>query len=344
MTNTLVNLGWQPHFQQQQTLDEWGVAIPARVIEQHRSELKLATEQGEITLLLQASMPDMVVGDWLLLDDQQHLIRLLERKSLFARKAAGSKVDKQLISANVDTALIMSSMNNDFNLNRIERFLALANEAGAEPVVVLTKADLAVDGNDYLQQVQALDQLLSVITINGLDSTAADQLTPWLTPGNTLVLLGSSGVGKSTLANTLMGEQSLATGSIREDDAKGKHTTTSRSLNHTPGGVLILDTPGMRELQLADNKEGISKTFADIEALADQCRFGDCQHQTEPGCAVQAAIGSGELDSRRLSNYQKLLREEAMNSASLSERRASDKALHKFYKTTQGQSAKLKGR
>ncbi len=344
MLLALPQLGWQPFFQQQLSLDEWGESKPARVIEQHRSELKVATEEGEVTVLLQASMPEMVVGDWLLLDADNQFDRLLDRKTLFARKAAGTKIDKQLISANVDTAFIMSSMNDDFNLSRIERFLALANEADAEPVVILTKADLTEDPDSYVQQVQAIDQFLSVIAINGLDTTALEKLSPWLKTGATVALLGSSGVGKSTLANTLLGEQTLATGGIREDDSKGKHTTTSRSLNPLPSGALILDTPGMRELQLADNKEGISKTFADIEALAEQCKFNDCSHNSEPGCAVQKAIQSGELDLRRFNNYQKLLREEALNSASLAERRSNDKALHKFYKSTQSEAAKLKGR
>lgn len=341
---SLLALGWRPFFQQQLTLDEITDYTPARIVEQHKSILMLMTESGLISLSLMPSMPEMVVGDWILLDDQQQFYRLLERNTYFKRKAAGTKVDWQLISANVDTAFIVSSINEDFNLNRIERYLSLVNEAGAEPVVLLSKSDLSNAPEDYIEQVQRLDNQLLVELINCHDSNAVTQLQHWLKTGQTVVVLGSSGVGKSTLINTLLGQQSQATGDIREDDAKGRHTTTSRSLISTPSGGLILDTPGMREIQLADCKEGIASTFADIESLAEQCRYNDCQHENEPGCAVISAVENGEIDQRRLNNYRKLLKEEMLNSASLSDKRAQDKALGKFYKRTLVESKKLKGR
>jgi len=341
---SLADLGWQPYFQQQLSLEEWDDAIPARVIEQHKSEITVTTESGTISITLLPSMPDIVVGDWLLLDNQQQILRLLARKTCFSRKAAGGKLKKQLISANVDTAFIVSSMNEDFNLNRLERFLSLVNESGAEPVVLLSKSDLSTTPNDFIKQILELDSFLMVEAINSLDSESVGKLTPWLKKGSTIAVLGSSGVGKSTLINTLLGEQRQSTSSIREDDDKGRHTTTRRSLIALDGGGLILDTPGMREIQLADCKEGITTTFADIETYAEQCKYNDCQHQAEPGCAVQQAIKSGDLDQRRLNNYLKLLREDALNSASLSERRAKDKALGKFYKSTQSQAQELKGR
>lgn len=341
---TLANLGWQAYFQQQITLDEWEHAKPARIIEQFRSEVTVATETSQFNIPLTPKMEPMVVGDWVLLDEQHKIIRLLERKTCFARKAAGAEIKKQLISANVDTAFIVTSMNDDFNLNRLERFLALVNEAGAEPVVLLSKSDLADIPEDFVRQVQSLDSLLMVEPVNCLSEKISERLSPWIKEGSTIAVLGSSGVGKSTLINTLLGEEKQSTSDIREDDAKGRHTTTSRSLMGLPNGGLILDTPGMRELQLANAKEGIAATFADIEMLADECKFSDCQHQSEPGCAVRGAVEGGELDERRLNNYLKLLREEALNSASLAQRRAGDKALGKFYKKTLSESMELKGR
>ena len=341
---SLASLGWQPFFQQQVLLEEWDTALPARIIEQHKSEIKVTTGEEIITLGLTHNMPEMVVGDWLLLDAEKHFSRLLERKTSFARKAAGSKVHKQLISANVDTTFIVCSMNDDFNLNRIERFLSLVNESSAEAVVILSKSDQAESPEEYIQAVQSIDPLLMVEAVNCLDAESIEKLSPWIKQSSTIAVLGSSGVGKSTLTNTLLGKNTQSTNGIREDDSKGKHTTTSRSLIALTAGALILDTPGMREIQLADSKDGIAATFADIEAFAEQCRFADCGHQGEPGCAIEKAIEAGELDSRRLANYQKLLKEDALNSASLSERRASDKALGKFYKTTLAQATKLKGR
>jgi ribosome biogenesis GTPase len=344
MNEQLLQLGWQGFFQQQLTLEEWDNVFPARVLEQARSELTLGAAAGQIVLPVNVNMPTVVVGDWLLLDSDNLFVRLLERKSCFARKAAGSELKRQLISANVDTAFIVTSMNDDFNINRLERFLILANEAGAEPVVLLSKADLTDDGESYLQRIAELDKGLAVEAINALDNHVSGQLSPWLKAGNTIAVLGSSGVGKSTLINSLMGKATQATGGIREDDAKGRHTTTGRSLLPLPCGALVLDTPGMREIQLVDSQEGIAKTFHDIEQLAKHCRFSDCQHQAEPGCAVQKALASGEIDQRRLANYQKLLREERINSASLAERRSNDKALGKMYKRVQSQSRDLKGR
>lgn len=289
-------------------------------------------------------MPEMVVGDWILLDNQQQFVQLFERKTSFSRKAAGSKVKTQLIAANIDTAFIVSSMNDEFNLSRIERFLALVNESGAEAVILLSKQDQAIEPEKFIKKVQALDPNLTIQAMNCLDATCQSTLSPWLKPGSTIAVIGSSGVGKSTLINSLLGEERQSTGHIRENDTKGRHTTTRRSLIMLASGGLILDTPGIREIQLAECKTGISVTFADIERYAAQCRFNNCQHQVEPNCAVQQAIKSGDLEQRRLTNYLKLRQEEMLNSASLSEKRASGKALSKYHKRTQHQARNLKGK
>jgi ribosome biogenesis GTPase len=328
---TLAQLGWRPFFQQQLCLEQWEYPV-VRVIAQHRNRLDLLGEAGERGLDLHPDMPGITVGDWLVLSPTGNFDKLLERQSLFRRKAAGSKVGEQLIAANVDTLFVVTSLNDDFNLNRIERYLSLANEVGAAPVIILSKADLCDDPEICCRQIQALDSLLMVVTINCLDADEIHKLSPWCKTGNTVALMGSSGVGKSTLVNTLLGKTVQSTGAIREEDSKGRHITTGRSLHQIPQGGLLLDTPGMRELQLADCNVGVNTTFADIASLAKQCRFGNCQHDSEPGCAVQNAIGRGELEARRLSSYQKLMREQAFNSATLAEKRARDKSFGKMIK------------
>lgn len=346
MTNfqLLAAMGWRPFFQQQLTLEEWDQITPARVTEQHKSQLTVAADSHTFTLPITPAMPSLVVGDWILLNENKQFLRLLERYSCFKRKSAGTGNEWQLIAANVDTAFIVCSMNEDFNPSRIERYLALAKAGDAEPVVVLTKADLTDEPDGWRNNVRRMDKQLQVVTVNALENSCMDALSDWLKPGNTVVMLGSSGVGKSTLTNTLLGESRQSTQGIREDDGKGRHTTTGRSLFPLPQGGLILDTPGMRELQLADCHDGIVSAFADIQRLAEACRFADCQHDQEPGCAVQAAVEQGSLDSRRLSNYQKLLREDALNSASLAQKRAKDKAFTRFVNFSQKESRKFKGR
>lgn len=341
---TLSQLGWQPVFQQQLTLEDLEQTRIGRILAHHRSGYNVQTEQGDIHLPMHHAMPPMTVGDWLLLDLNQQFVRLLERSSLFSRKAAGSKVAEQFIAANVDTLFIVSSLNNDFNLSRIERYLALARETGVEPVIVLTKQDLCDDHDKIRAEVQRLNPLLMVETVNGLDPTSCDVLNNWCGTGKTVAFMGSSGVGKSTLVNTLMGDDIQQTGGIREDDSKGRHTTTSRSLHFMPSGAILIDTPGMRELQIADCEAGLNALFADIDRLAEQCRFSDCQHQSEPGCAVLQAIDSGELDPRRVKNYFKLLREQARNSESLNKQRerAKSKQLGRHYKSVQSESRLLK--
>lgn len=336
-------LGWVPFFQQQITLAEHDECQPARVTEQHRSEVEIYAAEGAAVCPITASMPLLTVGDWILVSTDGRFQRLLERKTSFRRRAAGSAANEQILAANVDTAFVLCSLNADFNLNRIERYLSLIHEAGAEPVIVLSKVDLCDDPQSYQQQVQSLDNSLCVVSINALDADSSSILQPWCRPGNTIVLLGSSGVGKSTLANTLRVEAAQDTGAIREDDGKGRHTTTRRSLLMLPTGAMLIDTPGLRELQMTDFDAGIAATFADIKQLARHCRFSDCGHETEPDCAVKKAIADSRLQPRRLQNYLKLKREQGLYESTIAERRAADRALGKFYKRTMAESRKIKG-
>lgn len=342
MQYNLLAIGWRSIIQQQLTLEELEACSPARVMAQHRSEYVLQTQQGELHLPILHSMPAMTVGDWLLLDGQGHFIRALERFSLFSRKAAGHKSELQLIAANVDTVFIVSSLNHNFNLNRIERYLALAHEAKVEPLVVLTKADLCPHPEAYIQQVQRLDRHLLVEAINGLDPNSVAKLKPWCPLGQTIAFLGSSGVGKSTLVNTLLGQAIQTTQAISAEQDKGRHTTTSRSLHIMPLGALLLDTPGMRELQLSDCEEGVDMAFAEIGELAKHCRFADCQHNSEPNCAVQQAIQSGHLALRRLQNYQKLQREQAHNAETVAEKHARDQRFGRLIKSIQNTQRQFK--
>lgn len=337
-SSPLEMLGWQSHFAQQISVDELSDRPPVRVMEVHRSGLHVVGDGIDMTIPPRA---DATVGDWILLD-QGHLqsSRVLDRRSVVKRRAPGTDRHVQLIAANIDTAFIVSSCNQDFNIARLERYIALAFEADIEPVIVLTKADLVRSPQSYVDQARAISPLVSVVTLDARGDEPAQKLADWCKPGNTIAFLGSSGVGKSTLTNALSGTQSIETQPIREDDAKGRHTTSRRQLHVVPGGCLVLDTPGMRELQLADAASGIDDVFADIQALASQCRFGDCQHQTEPGCAVLRALDNGQIDEARLGRWRKLVAEEAFNSASLAERRTKDKAFGKMVRQIKKQTTR----
>jgi len=322
------HLGWSPFFQNQLHGDELD-RIKARVAEVQRSGLLLWFDGGERQVVLGGRWFQLppeerpTVGDWVVLNDRGDAIeRVLERKTLLKRRAAGRVAEVQLMAANVDTLFLVTSANADFNPARLERYLALALEAGVEPVLVLTKIDLCDDLDAYLDAARALRRGLVVEAVNALDPASLRGLEGWCTAGQTIALLGSSGVGKSTLLNALAGRDLQLTGDIREDDGKGRHTTTYRSLHPLPGGALVVDNPGMRELAFVDSDAGLAEMFDDIERLAAQCRFRDCAHHAEPGCAVQAAIAAGDLDERRLASFDKLRREEQYNSETVAQRRA----------------------
>jgi ribosome biogenesis GTPase len=268
------------------------------------------------------------IGDWVVIDAQTGmLLDMLPRRSVIKRVNPLGAL--QLIAANVDAALIVTSCNADFSLERLERYLSVVLEANITPVLVLTKIDLAEDPSVFIEALSQRFPEIAQVAVDALSEGAVAALAPWCTQGQTIALLGSSGVGKSTLVNALSGAAVQQTAAIREEDGKGRHTTTNRSLHRLPQGGVILDSPGMRELQLAEAEEGIEELFADLEALAATCRFNDCSHASEPGCAVRAAIDSSELDEERLRHYQSLKAEESRNRETLAARHARHRAFGK---------------
>jgi ribosome biogenesis GTPase / thiamine phosphate phosphatase len=313
----LDGLGWSRFLADQLTDADAGL-IPVRIATVHRSRLMAETGTGQVRLdpPAHATTTDFAVGDWVLMEPGgQTALRRLDRRTLLQRRTEGVEA-RQLIVANVDTMFIVTSCNEDFNVARLERYLALVNEAGITPVIVLTKVDEVEDSGGYRTQAEALQRDLSVVALNAKAPDAADRLSPWCGPGQTVALVGSSGVGKSTLLNNLADKapaDAQLTGGIREGDARGRHTTTSRSLHAIVGGACVIDTPGMRTLHVSDAGAGLDMLFAEITELAPNCRFRDCTHAHEPGCAVQAAVTAGDLSPARLDRWRKLRTENRAN-------------------------------
>jgi ribosome biogenesis GTPase len=308
----LAQLGWNDELATQ--IEPLGLE-PARVVAQHRGAWEIATEKDDrlvgVTGRLrhaaeQGELP--VVGDWVGLRDDQ-IDAVVPRRSKFSRKTPFTEVSEQVLVANVDVAfLVMGLDERDFNVRRLERYLTTAWEGGATPVIVLNKADLAEDLDAQLAQTESVAFGVPVHVVTAVAGEGVEVLRPYLAGAGTGVLLGSSGVGKSTLINALAGEERFATGEVRSD-GRGRHTTTHRELILLPGGGVLIDTPGLRELQLWDADEGLDRAFADIAELMLECRFSDCAHDTEPGCAVQAALEDGSLPADRWESYLKLQRE-----------------------------------
>lgn len=337
---TLDQLGWTPFFSEQVADDD---GQPVRVMSVHRGRVTVAGEGIEESIPSSLPAPGAsvragaedrpTVGDWLLIDrDTRGISRILDRSSLFKRPAPGDDARVQLIAANVDTLFIVSSCNEDFNVARLERYLVLAREVDVQPVIVLTKADLSPTPERFVEAARALQSGLRVELIDGRDPTSAARLAGYCGLGTTVALVGSSGVGKSTLVNTLKGSDSIATQPVREDDGKGRHTTTVREMHRVmqgagvirgaDGGGWLVDTPGMRELQMTDVGAGVSEVFDDVTAAALQCRFANCTHRDEPGCAVNAGIAAGTLDPARVDRWRKLAEEDAVNSGVAAVRRS----------------------
>ncbi|MCB2094035.1 MAG: ribosome small subunit-dependent GTPase A [Rhodobacteraceae bacterium] len=331
----LTDLGWSADFLRQLDMDELHLLAPARISAVHRDRVSALAEDGPALLTLppDLSSGDLAVGDWVLADpDTGRLVRLLDRRSRIFRRAAGEASREQLIVANVDTVFITTSCTAEFNEARLERYLALCHAGGIPPVLVLTKADQAGDPQPYLDRLRAIAPKVPAIALDARAPDAATRLRDWCGPGRTVAFLGMSGVGKSTLASALSGRD-LATGAVRADDLKGRHTTTARELHPLPGGGWLIDTPGMRELRLSDMAGGIDETFAEITELARDCRFADCRHGPEPGCAVQQAITAGRIDTARLERWRKLRAEDAFHSASQAELRKRSRATGKLHKS-----------
>lgn len=312
----LEDLGWTPFFAEELARHDDDNLIPARVGRRHHGPCVLLTADGEIGGIPAGRLPEdglPAVGDWVaarrLPGERKAVIEaVLPRRTAFTRKEAWRRTAEQVVAANVDTVFLVTSFGPDLNPRRLERYLTMAWESGARPVIVVTKLDLAADPEGDLLPVEAIAFGVAVHTVSGVTEEGLESLRPYLGRGQTVALLGSSGVGKSTLVNALAGREVLVTREVRSD-GKGRHTTTHRELVPLPGGALLLDTPGMRELQLWEAPDGLATTFADVEELAVACRFADCAHETEPGCAVRAAIEDGNLDPGRLESFRKLERE-----------------------------------
>lgn len=330
-THSLLQLGWRPFHSQQLSLAELESAHPARVSSVHRSGLIVLDERGSQSVTVPPRVIDQLdrpvtVGDWVLIENAAPRVqRVIAAYGVITRVAAGTEHRLQAMAANLDTLLVVTSCNQDFNRSRLERYLAVAYQARVEPVVVLTKADLCDHVDDLIAQARSLANTLQVIAVNATEPNAAMPLDPWVQSGQTVAFVGSSGVGKSTLVNTLLGHASQATAGIREDDSRGRHTTTAREMFALASGAWVIDTPGMRELKLGAVEGGLRTVFDNIETLAMQCHFRDCRHESESGCAVLAAIAAGQLDRRRLTNYHKLQREAALSTMTTAERRERDR-------------------
>lgn len=326
-------------------------AVPARITAVHKERYEIICEYGQTFGRLKSSIyygdgyeSFPTVGDFVLIQynfsGDSQIIKTLERKSKFARNdfsghAAGfvKTVKEQLVAANFDYVFIMASLNRDFNLKRIERYLTLAWQSGAIPVVVLTKADLTEDFTENVRAVEKIAPGVGVYAVSAKTGYGIDKLSGYLKPRKTIVFLGSSGVGKSSLVNALAGEEIMAVNEIREDDSRGRHTTTHRQLIKLPNGVIVIDTPGMRELGMWDVNTGIDEAFTDVKNYLGKCRFSDCRHKTEPGCAIKEAIANGELSKERWNSYQQIMRETKFvenKSGFLLDKSKRDKAIAQF--------------
>jgi ribosome biogenesis GTPase len=333
MALTLEALGWRARFAEAfEPLRGEGIE-PARVSLEHTHIYRVMAGSGEHLARVagrlrhsaegRADFP--AVGDWVVLEQpasggDARIRAVLPRFSQFARRAAGNPTEKQVVAANIDVVFLVSGLDRDFNPRRIERYLVTAWDSGASPVIVLNKTDLVDDPDAYIRDVEALAAGVPVVAVSAKRPDSLRALRDYVGEGRTAALLGMSGVGKSSIANGLIGQEVLRTREVRERDSRGRHTTTGRQLVPLPGGGILIDTPGMRELQLWDTGESVAGAFADIDALAEGCRFRDCRHAAEPGCAVIAAVAEGTLADARLESFRKLQAEQAHQATQQDER------------------------
>ncbi len=317
MSSKLKQYGWTRHWEDKFKEYREAHLLPGRIIEEERKSYTLATEKGERTAVIAGKMRHNndaypAVGDWTAFsaaddDGPARIEAVLERRSRLARKVAGEKTREQVIAANIDVVFLVTSLDGDFNLRRIERYLTAIYNSGARPVILLSKLDAAADPEGMRLAAESCAPGVPVVALSAVSGEGMEALTEHLIPGETAGLVGSSGVGKSTLVNRLLGQDAQAVRSVRENDAKGRHTTSSRKIFLLPGGALLVDTPGMRELQLwSDGGDGVQRAFEDIESLLTQCRFRDCGHDAEPGCALTRALSSGEISKERYDSWLKL--------------------------------------
>ena len=322
--NDLLPWGWNEQLEEEFQRHSEPELLPGRVLLEFNQFLRVITASGEILAEVSGRLRHAAssrselpaVGDWVAIrrhrrEDRATIVALLPRRSGFSRKVKGTRTDQQVIAANIDTVFLVTSLNHDLNPRRIERYLSITRESGARPVILLTKADLCPETTARLNEIRSIAPDLPVHAISALyqreESLAL--LSPYLVSGQTIALIGSSGVGKSTLLNQILGENRQQVNVVRQSDDRGQHTTRHRELFRLPNGTLVIDTPGIREIQLWEIDEGVESTFEDIENLAESCRFSDCQHLKEPGCKVQAAIAAGLIAAPRLENYRKLRHE-----------------------------------
>ena len=353
----LSDIGWNKNIDAKYQKLGINNVILGRVIFHSGKQYKIITTEGEITANLSNSYINSIkskselpsVGDWVCLKQIDEfrpfqIIKLIPRKNKLSRKVSGTKSEEQIIASNIDIVFIVTSADQDFNIRRLERYLAIINEIGAQPIIILNKIDINNDYKQYILEIKKNLPEITKLSISAKTMENIDEVKQFIKPGITIVLVGSSGVGKSTLINNLLGYKRQAVGKIREKDSKGKHVTTSRELIMMPNGGMLIDNPGLRELQLWSSELGISKTFEDIDELSRQCRFTNCTHNTEPGCIVKKAIEIGQISQERVDSYKKLLREQEYlnNRKNTYEKRKKDRKLGKIYR--QGKSIrKYKG-